>query len=340
MKTLLATLLFAGGAVCAGIIEEIPFDSSKPIKVRTHTNATSTLVFPYPIEVALGAGFLSEDAYSKLVATEDGAEGWAIDYVFFHQGEKVITLHPVHDQIGYRNLNITCNGELIVVEPELVSDVSIAHTKIVALEKAVIEAREIAKKTEIEKKAKEKQAKEQGADKRHVSGSGGQAGSSEAPNVEIAKTATPLAIEGTDRATIPQLMGVLKLTQLASIMNNAELQELKQQTGYLAFDRKNRRAVYDGYEVSLYMAVRSNDIDAIGFFGVITNTSDRPIQVDSSSWYARSGAYLLRRVVSDKTPVIEPAGSEPFWFVAYRTDSDTRNNTSEISNFSVGVSLL
>ena len=347
------TILFALASVASalgGLIEDRPFDPTQPLKVKVHPAVTTTLVFPYPVEVALGAGFLDEASYFKLVDSK-GGDSWSIDYVFFHQSDSVLTLHPLKAEIGYRNLNVICDGQIVVIEPELTANVTGAHTKLttVKVDQSALEVKKSQSGNTATALAKQKAR----SGSRAASANAGMSNVGERsdemdipiPEVpeergaEIVRSIDPLAVEESARASVAQLMGMLKLTQLASVMNDGELESFKAESGYLEYSRKKPLKVsYDGYTITLHLVVRHNQIDALGFFGVIENTSTETLTLDSETWFARSGSLLLRRMVSEEMPPIPPSGSEPFWFVSYRTDSDQRNNTSESSEFIVGVS--
>lgn len=107
-----AVLFAATVAVCRGEAVPLPtavhsLDSLAPIRIPTHPEVTTTVVFPDPIGTPDGAGFTEDPA----VQAGDYRVGW-------QPGERHLSIVPLQGERG-RNLNVPCAGELqvLIFEP-------------------------------------------------------------------------------------------------------------------------------------------------------------------------------------------------------------------------------
>jgi len=301
-------------ALLCAEITELPLSLDKPVQIKVHPDVITAIIWPVDCDNGIGVGFESYDVLASLPQDE---QNYDYDFVVRWDSPRKLSLRMASTEIPYRNFNVWSGDDLFVIETVPVENAADAYTKVSLYVPAVVKDNETGKveEAEIERFTLEPPK----------------------PEMNLVRSDKPLAPKYNKRLDAKQLVGVLHLTQLASTFDEKGLAVLKDQRPNFKFATNDWEQVnYPDYGLNLYLVVRDSIADATGFFGTITNTSDKALSVDKLSYFVRVGDQIHKAVVAESSSTVAPNSAIPFWFVTYRT-GDHRTNFSVNADFKVGV---
>lgn len=297
--------------VSLGSIRTEEISSNVPVRVFTHPDATTTVIFPFDVESAQGVGFIDREIMDSMDPKE--LENIAFDFVYYFQSPRMLTLFPVIQDTPFRNLNIFTAEDMWVIEPIYVAAPEAADAKLT-----------LTLPPEPEDEQEETVAHARSNNTADLS------------KPTLTRTTTPVTRQREGLLNKDQLVGFLQLTQFASTLETETLNDLRQSRPNFDFREIEQTTLLNNgdLEATLYLVVRDRKADANGFFGVLRNNSSRPLRIDRNSLAIRVGNERYHSVVTDIEKRVGPNESIPMWFVTYRAGV-MRGNVDIANDFRV-----
>lgn len=304
--------------VSFGVIRAEEISPDFPIQVFAHPDATTTIIFPFDVNSAQGVGFIDREVLDSMDEKELGQI--AFDFVYYFQSPRMLTLFPVVPETPYRNLNIFTSDDMWVVQPIYTPNPDEADAKLTLL---LPEEPQDKQFTRYEDRVMSPHAK-------------GSLKEEEQPITQIERSTTPASHQSEGLLNKDQLVGFLQLTQLASTLEVATLNELRKERPNFDFREIEQPTILNSgdLEATLYLVVRDRKTDTNGFYGVLRNKTSQPMRIDRNSLAVRVGNERYHSVVNDMDEFIEPNESIPMWFVTYRSGV-MRGNVDVANDFRV-----